>query len=148
MNIVMTRHTWANFLLRNARWMTCSVATTWAPISSLNIFVCYFLLLCIPLCCAITSSHRQSIHIPNNWLSQERWLLQINLQSRYWISCPFKCTLVHKCTGIALCVLTYESMWTWIHILSAHNLILPHLFSLLFLPVIFKGLLSSLLIDS
>lgn len=60
-------------------------------------------------------------------------------------------TLVHKCTDVTLRVLTYTSMSAQTHILSSHLLIyilvLLHLFSLLFLPVILMdSFLLSLLI--
>jgi len=116
---------------------------------------CYFqdLLehLCISLCYAMTSSHRQIIHIPSN-CHKKGDCCQFIYSQAIELAIPLNLyTLVHECTNIALCLLMHTSMWTQTHILSAHHLIcllmLLHVFSFLFLPVIsMDSFLPSLLI--
>lgn len=89
-----------DFLLNNG-WTCLPAAASAPPHSSM-------------VCCAITSSDRQII--PSNWLSQEGWLLQTQLQLgclSLWIY-----TVAHACTDIALRVVMYTSMWANTHMLS------------------------------
>lgn len=108
--------------------------------------------LCIPLHCATTSSHRQIIYIPSNWLSQQRWLMQIHLQSAYWIGCPFEFIHATQMYRHRSACATNRNMWAQTHILPAHHLIwiliLLHLFFLLFMSVVLlDSFLLSLLIS-
>lgn len=105
------------------------------------------------LCCAVTSSHRQVIRIPRNWLSQERWLLQIHLQSSYWISCPFE--FIHTRAWMhghsSSCAHVRKHVGTNTHnVCTSFNLHFSFitLIFLVFLASDLNGHLSSLLIDS